>query len=74
MYDTKVHKALTEMEKAFRVELSTMGIPFFVVKKGLVVKEEHSGEIKAEGTTITEVELKVFEKRMIKLLEDLCGD
>ena len=63
IYDKKVYRACLEMAAATTKELAKLEVPFFCTMKGLV-----SGK-----GTITGDELVGLQKRMLELLEDLCG-
>jgi hypothetical protein len=58
-----VYKASKDMDKAMTEELKAMGIPFFGTK---VVGQP--------GGKITERELVVLQRKMIEVLEGLCGE
>ncbi|KAL2047738.1 hypothetical protein N7G274_000780 [Stereocaulon virgatum] len=66
IYDKKVYRACREMAAATRKELAKLEVPFFCTTKGLVSGKRRKG-------TITEEELVGLQKRMLELLEDLCG-
>ncbi|KAK3172104.1 hypothetical protein OEA41_004189 [Lepraria neglecta] len=69
IYDKKVYRACLEMAAATTKELAKLEVPFFCTMKGLV---SGKGKSKIKGT-ITEDELVGLQKRMLELLEDLCG-
>ena len=69
IYDKKVYKACQEMAAATTKELAKLEVPFFCTMKGLV---SGKGTERRKGT-ITEEELVGLQKRMLELLEDLCG-
>ena len=83
----KVHRALTDLQKDYTNQFATMGIPFFNTSSKLIVEEAETMDVDArndvqaktsreirEGNSITRAELVALQKRMIGLLEDLCGD
>ena len=69
IYDKKVHKACRDMAAATNKELAKLEVPFFCTTRGLVSAR---GKEKKKGM-ITEDELVGLQKRMLELLEDLCG-
>ncbi|KAL2056776.1 hypothetical protein ABVK25_003171 [Lepraria finkii] len=70
IYDKKVvYRACQEMAAATTKELAKLEVPFFCTMKGLV---SGKGKSKRKGK-ITEDELVGLQKRMLELLEDLCG-
>lgn len=69
IYDKKVYRACQEMVAATTKELAKLEVPFFCTTRGLV---SGKGTVRTKGT-ITEDELVGLQKRMLELLEDLCG-
>jgi len=69
------------MTKEFSAKLKSLGVPFFGTKVELVKvakkdgSEEKGSQISNDGKgMIDELELIKLQKKMISLLEDLCGD
>lgn len=82
-FDMKVYRAQTQMVKEFTTKLKGFGVPFFGTKSELVkvYKKASDGEstdlpprAKDDKNTIDELDLVKLQKKMITLLEDLCGD
>ena len=80
-FDLKVYRAQTQMTREFSAKLKSLGVPFFGTKGELVrVPKKDGDEPKNSQTandgegTIDELELIKLQKKMINLLEDLCGD
>lgn len=63
IYDRKVYRACREMVAATINELGGMEVPFFCVRKEFV----------GDKGKITEEELGKLRRRMLQLLEDMCG-
>ncbi|GES63034.1 hypothetical protein ATEIFO6365_0002072400 [Aspergillus terreus] len=59
-YDAKVYRASRQMADAMAAELRALRIPFFTVKPG-------AGGLTAEA-------LATLQRRMLELLQDLCGE
>lgn len=76
LYDRKVHRACREMVAATRGELGRLGIPFFAVGEGLIVRGPRVGNGDGERMEgkVREEELEALQKRMIEFLEDFCGE
>jgi hypothetical protein len=84
-YDMKVHHAQMQMVTEFTTKMKRMGVPFFGTKSDLVRKSKKE-DSKADGSTtptyepgdekakIDEDELIKLQKKIIGILEDLCGD
>lgn len=70
-YDRKVFRAYGEMVKATGEELGRLGVPFFGVKEGLVVRDGE-GEV-GEGK-VGEGELERLKGRMVEFLEDMVKE
>lgn len=80
-FDLKVYRAQTQMTKEFSAKLKSLGVPFFGTKVELVRvankdgSDEKASQVSNDGTgLIEELELIKLQKKMISLLEDLCGD
>ena len=80
-FDLKVYRAQIQMTKEFSAKLKSLGVPFFGTKGELVrlTKKEENGERASQTSgdgkgVIDELELVKLQKKMINLLEDLCGD
>lgn len=82
-FDMKVHKAQVQMVTEMTARLRSLGVPFFGTKTELVrVKgklpdsaEERGPNPPKDGNgTIDETELMELQRKMLALLEDLCGD
>jgi hypothetical protein len=84
-YDLKVHAAAVKMSDALMAELRGMGIPFFTLRRDLVLDssgtEESSSSLRqnqidstSASVPITRAELIKLQQRMLELLEDLCKE
>lgn len=82
-YDKKVHKACGEMINATMAELQAIGVPFFGLRRELVVQEgkvevdqEMDGGVRKENgrKRLREEEVLALQRRMVELLEDLCQE
>ena len=67
------------MVTATKAELRAMGIPFFVVRDSFVERSDTNVAVPisdgAKGSTrLSEKELRVLQKRILELLEDLCRE
>lgn len=65
------------MVKSMTDELTTIGIPFFAIKPMLVNQSPESQTelvTSSVASTLSSIELKALQKRMLELLEDLCKD
>ena len=71
---------MTEMFTAMEAELAGLKIPFFGTYKHLIKESPEPSEDEPKISTsnedgsITPAELKVLQKRICELLEDLCND
>ena len=79
-YDTKVSRAQLQMVKAMSTELKALGVPFFGTHSNLIRKngeqnlEAVGGRDKVEKERqIDESELIGLQRRMLALLEEMCG-
>ena len=68
IYDSKVHKAYSEMVKATYTDLGKLGIPFFCTKGELVFRDGEGGEVD-KGKVGTK-ELGFLRGRMLGFLEE----
>ncbi|RAL15654.1 uncharacterized protein BO97DRAFT_385062 [Aspergillus homomorphus CBS 101889] len=77
-YDTKVYKASRQMADAMIAELRGLGIPFFSIRKDLVLGADARSVIVnpfgQKETFITKQDLSQLQRRMLELLLDLCGE
>lgn len=77
-YDRKVHAACTTMIRATVSELKALGVPFFGMNPGMILRgdETANGDVerKPNGNKIEERELERLQRRMLELLEDLCKE
>lgn len=82
-YDAKVYKASRQMSDAMIAELKALRIPFFTIKKGLVLDSDPSNMGRTTTTTAPTVkqqqqlsreELSALQLRMLELLQDLCRE
>ena len=71
IFDRKVHRACREMVKSAERELKGLEVPFFCTKEELIFRKG-SGEMR-KGM-VDEEELVRLQKKMLELLEDLCGE
>lgn len=63
----KVYKAQTQMVKEMDGKLRNLGVPFFGMESELVRVDGKDG-------MIDKTELVELQRRMLSILEDLCGD
>jgi hypothetical protein len=80
-FDMKVYKAQMQMVREMTAKLRSLGVPFFGTRAELVRVDgkERAEEARSDGPkdgngAIDEVELVKLQRRMLTLLEDLCGD
>ena len=83
-YDAKVYKASRQMSDAMIAELKALRIPFFTIKKGLVLDSDPSKMGRTTTTTptvkqqqqqqLSREELSALQLRMLELLQDLCRE
>lgn len=85
-YDAKVYKASRQMSDAMIAELKALRIPFFTIKKGLVLDSDPSNMGRTTTTTptvkqqqqqqqqLSREELSALQLRMLELLQDLCRE
>ncbi|KAG9248698.1 hypothetical protein BJ878DRAFT_308362 [Calycina marina] len=75
-FDLKVYRAQVQMTKEFTSRLKSLGVPFFGTKTELVRihKEFKDQASRDEKGSIDELYLVKLQKKMITLLEDMCGD
>jgi len=80
-FDLKIYRAQTQMTKEFSAKLKSLGVPFFGTRSELVrvTKKDGSEEKDAQHSSggkgmIDELDLIKLQKKMISLLEDLCGE
>lgn len=81
VFDGKVYRAQTQMVKEMSAKLKGFGVPFFGTKQELVRAKGEGmgdgngkGEGDGESKRIDEGELVELQRRMIGILEDLCGE
>ncbi|EPS25939.1 hypothetical protein PDE_00875 [Penicillium oxalicum 114-2] len=81
-YDRKVYQASVTMANALTAELRGLKIPFFVIQRSLIQEESakagpddssHDPSEKSQ-TRLTKSDLAELQRRMLGLLEDLCGE
>jgi len=73
-FDKKVYKSLVQMAADFDGQLRKMGVPFYVIKHDLVIRDGGKSEGGANMRKLTGNELKGLQKRMLQHLEDLLSD
>ena len=83
-YDAKVYKASRQMSDAMIAELKALRIPFFTIKKGLVLDSDPSNmgrtttttapTVKQQQQQLSREELSALQLRMLELLQDLCRE
>ncbi|MCJ1250811.1 hypothetical protein MMC30_008039 [Trapelia coarctata] len=80
-YDKKVHRACVDMVNATTAELQAIGIPFFGLRRELVLQEGEDDQGTVEGLKkesgrkkLREDEVLALQKRVVELLEDLCQE
>ncbi|CAL3963854.1 hypothetical protein PZA11_001354 [Diplocarpon coronariae] len=80
-FDIKVYKAQLQMVKEMNARLRSLGVPFFGTRSDLVrpVGKENatsskSSDPEAQKGMIDEAELVKLQRKMLKILEDLCSD
>ena len=80
-FDLKVYRAQVQMTKEFSAKLKSLGVPFFGTKNELVRMAKKDGSENKDSQVsiggkgmIEELELIKLQKKMISLLEDMCGD
>ncbi|KAF4552251.1 Hypothetical protein D9617_10g072320 [Elsinoe fawcettii] len=73
-FDSKIHRAQTQMVIAMTAELKAIGVPFFGTNADLILPGIN--EMGDNGTTngITNTELRALQHRMIIYLEDMYKD
>lgn len=70
IFDKKVYRACKQMVAATTQELGKMEVPFFCTLLALATE---NGGAKRKGAIIQE-ELMRLQRKMLELLEDLCGE
>ncbi|PBP27251.1 hypothetical protein BUE80_DR001649 [Diplocarpon rosae] len=80
-FDMKVYRAQLQMVKEMNAKLRSLGVPFFGTRSDLVrpvgkEKALSSGKSDQEARkgVIDEAELVKLQRKMLKILEDLCSD
>lgn len=73
-YDEKIYASLVAMAGDFDRQLRGLGVPFYAIKHDLVISEEGREKGGQPAGRIDKGELRELQKRMLGLLEDLCGD
>ncbi|KIN02009.1 hypothetical protein OIDMADRAFT_18778 [Oidiodendron maius Zn] len=82
-FDMKVHRAQVQMVTEMTARFRNLGIPFFGTKSELVRLKAKSPErveggasqiLKEGNRMIDEIELVELQRKMLVLLEDLCGE
>jgi hypothetical protein len=68
--DLKIHKAMAKLATEIDRELRSMGVPFYAIKHELVILEERKDGCVEPGK-IDKGNLRVLQKRMLQLLEEL---
>ncbi|KAF4621543.1 hypothetical protein G7Y89_g14530 [Cudoniella acicularis] len=80
-FDLKVYRAQMQMAKEMNSKLRSLGVPFFGTKTELIRPLGKDGpgggdmpKDKPEKGIIDEIELVKLQRKMLALLEDLCGE
>ncbi|PBP26895.1 hypothetical protein BUE80_DR002217 [Diplocarpon rosae] len=80
-FDMKVYRAQLQMVKEMNAKLRSLGVPFFGTRSDLVrpVGKENAfsngkSDPEARKGMIDEAELVKLQRKMLKILEDLCSD
>ncbi|MCJ1285599.1 hypothetical protein MMC26_004940 [Xylographa opegraphella] len=80
-YDKKVHRACLEMVNATRVELQSLGIPSFGIRRELVLRDDETDDEMNDQVSATDRKRKLrsgevleLQKKVLVLLEDLCEE
>lgn len=83
IYDEKVYKASVQMIEAMTSELRALGVPFFVIRRDLLVDHPVQPDSREDSAKqqeqprqgpLTRDDLSALQRRMLDLLLDLCRE
>lgn len=80
-YDDKVYRASVQMADAMTLELRGLGIPFFALRRGVVRDGSENGDGDKVGVGVgvgkqilNKDDLRILQRRVLELLQDLCRE